>query len=406
MGFKVLRAHGKEKQEWLSLIDNLMSGMKDIHFLPQYGSIYEKTYGFEPFLACYSDDRGYVIQHFVKRSLSNLAFLQNTAANTADVVGGIGSATAASRSTASAAGAAGTTGNAAGVTGSKEYYDISNPYGYGGPVFNCEDAESVKALIRDFETSLRDFFINERFASEFTSLHPLLQNHLLIRESEVVDIVEQKNIVYIDLTLSEQEIWQGMNRGHKSSINKAKRNGVTVTKVDQNAENFAIFNELYYETMRRNQAADRWFFPEDYFANCSTCLGPDRTSMFFARIDGELAAAYFLMHDFSTVYYHFGASDSRFFDLRPSNLLMYETALWAKGKGYKIYHLGGGVSSSPDDNLYRFKAGFSSGSALLYTYSRVLHGPTYEELCKLKIQHELQENGIENESEYFPLYRR
>ncbi len=115
---------------------------------------------------------------------------------------------------------------------------------------------------------------------------------------------------------------------------------------------------------------------------------------------------YFLMHDFSTIYYHFGASDERFFDLRPNNLLMYEIACWGREHGFQSYHLGGGVSSAEDDPLFRYKAGFSNKRATLYTYGRVHHQETYDHLCELKRAHEMKTLGRESESDYFPCYRR
>ena len=76
------------------------------------------------------------------------------------------------------------------------------------------------------------------------------------------------------------------------------------------------------------------------------------SALFFARLGGELVAAYLLIHDEHTAYYHFGASDERWLALRPNNLLMYETMLWAKGRGCAAYHLGGGVSSDENDSFF------------------------------------------------------
>jgi lipid II:glycine glycyltransferase (peptidoglycan interpeptide bridge formation enzyme) len=122
-------------------------------------------------------------------------------------------------------------------------------------------------------------------------------------------------------------------------------------------------------------------------------------------VKGEVASAYLLMHDFSTAYYHFGGSDDRFYNLRPNNLLLFETALWAKRIGFRHYHLGGGVSSTADDSLLRYKAGFSDRRAKLYTYGRVHSRSVYDRLCELKISHERSVGQI-NDSDYFPLYRR
>lgn len=365
MSFRVLSADGEDGKHWRELIAALPPGKQDLHFLPEYGKIYEKTYGHQPFLALYEKGNDFVVQAFIKRSLNELEFLK-----------------------------------AQGIT--KPYYDISNPYGYGGPISNSSEA----GLYRLFDHELCAYCREERIASEFTCLHPLLDNYTLVHGCGSLMPVMQKEIVYLDLSVSEDEIWRGLNRGHRSSINKARRAGVDVRKVALDAANLSLFSDLYYHTMRRNEAAKRWFFPENYFRDCVGMLGEERVSLFIAFVNEEPASAYFLIHDFAMVYYHFGGSYEQFFDLRPNNLLMFEVALWAKRSGYLYYHLGGGVSSSNEDPLFRFKSGFSNSRAALYTYGRVHHQPIYDTLCLLKKKHELSVRQTLTNVDYFPLYRR
>lgn len=369
VGFSVLTADGDDGARWSTLVAALPPEQRDIHFLPDYGRIYEKTYGHRPFLAIYSDEKNFVLQPFVRRRLNDLPFLREQ-----------------------------------GIV--DPYCDISNPYGYGGPLSSCNATKETVALCREFDRHFCAYCKDERIASEFTSLHPLIGNHLLVVDAGYVVPDRQKEIVYVDLTVPEEELWHQINRGNRSSINKARRRGVHIEKEPMEAGNLALFNRLYYQTMRRNKAADRWFFPEDYFRNCLDSLGEERVSLFIAFVDGVPASAYFLLHDYATVYYHFGGSDERFFELRPNNLLMYEVVLWAKRNGFLRYHLGGGVSSTADDPLLHFKAGFSTNRATLFTYSRIHHQPTYNRLCELKQSHERATIGEVTKSDYFPRYRR
>jgi hypothetical protein len=367
--FAILQSYGTDATSWSYLISKLNREDRDLHFLPEYGNLYRTTYDFEPFLVFFGDDEHYVIQPFVKRLLNKLPFLaeQNIA---------------------------------------ETYFDIANPYGYGGPVFRCDSPDEARILFQEFNRHFCEYCMEERIASEFTSLHPFLNSREVIIASGLIDLVQCKDVVYIDLSLPEDEIWKGINRGHRSSINKSKKSGVVIEKVEPSPGHLKVFNGLYFQTMERNQAAARWFFPEDYFQNCCDILGPDRVSLFFAYINGGVASAYLLIHDFTTAYYHFGGSDERFYDFRPNNLLMYEAALWAKRQGYLRFHLGGGVSSAPDDSLLRYKSGFSGRKAALYTYSRIHHKQTYERLCEFKKSYELTTNGAVSVSDYFPLYRR
>jgi len=369
MRFEVLSADGSDGARWSALVQGLAPEQRDIHFIPEYGQIYGKTYGFEPLLALYGDGSSFVMQPFVKRPLNKLPFLKEQ-----------------------------------GV--SQPYYDIANPYGYGGVVCHTESGISTDDLCRGFNESFTSYCVDEGIASEFTSMHPLLGNHKLLLDAGEIIPVKQKEVVFMDLRLNEADLWKGIHKRRVRCIKKAIKNGVRTERVEPSEANFDILNRLYYQTMGRHNAAARWIFPEGYFRNCLEKLGPQRVSLFFAYVGDEVAVATILIHDFEIAYYHFSGSDTRFYELCPSDLLMYEISLWAKRQGYKYFHLGGGVSSAQDDPLFIFKSGFSDGKATLYSYSRVLNGQSYEKLCSLKKRYEQQVDGKESDSDYFPLYRR
>jgi len=360
---------GEESDQWFSFVQKLEPEDRDIHFLPEYARVYEKTYGYEPCLAYCEDGNDFVIQPFMKRPLNGLPFLKEQNVE-------------------------------------ERYYDIANAYGHGGPISRSADSHRASQLLEDFDRYFTAYCLDNKIACEFTSLHPLLERQRIFLDLNLVSATRQKEIVYIDLTVSEKEIWGNLRKGHKSSVKKAVKSGVRIEKMEPTAHNFGILNRLYYSTMERNSAADRWFFPERYFRDCYEQLGKERISLFVAYVGSVPAAACILMHDFDTIYYHFSGSDERFLSHGTNNLMVYEVALWAKQKGYRRFFLGGGVSSSSQDSLFIFKSGFSEKRAPLYTYGRVHHRQTYEYLCSLKRTHEKAALGAEIASDYFPLYRR
>lgn len=369
MGFSVLSTFGEERDRWFSYIERLEPRSRDIHFLPEYGQIYQKTYGYEPFLACYEDGEDFVIQPYVKRPLGGLPFLKEQ-------------------------------------DGRERYFDIANAYGHGGPLAQCNDPDRAPQLLLEYDRRFTAYCAENKIAAEFTSLHPLLERQRLFLNLGLVSGTRQKEIVYVDLTGPEEEIWAGLRKDRKNSIKKARKNGVSVEKVELTPENLGVFNKLYYRTMERNGAADRWYFPEGYFKDSHEQLGKERVSLFVAYVGTAPAAACILMHAFDTIYYHFTGSDERFFSYGAISLMVYEVALWARQEGYLRFFLGGGVSSSPQDSLFMFKSGFSKKTAPLFTYGRVHHKETYEHLCAIKREHEKMTLGTEIESDYFPLYRR
>lgn len=369
MEFRVLTAGSEHRKLWSGLVHRLPAERRDLHFLPEYGLIYHDAYGHEPRLACLEDADNFVIQPFVKRSLNQLPFLLDQ-----------------------------------GIT--EPYFDIANAYGYGGPLCLDPDATGSPALLARFNDSFSAWCAEQHIASEFCCPHPLLRNHQLVAGWPGVKALPQKPVAYLDLTLAEDELWRAVNRGHRSSIQRARKAGVRIERVAANASNLADFERLYASTMDRHQAAGRWYFPANYFHSCVERLGPDRTSLFLASSGNTVASAHLLLHDFGVAYYHFGGSDDAFFSLRPNNLLLYETALWAKRSAHRIYHLGGGVTSSSNDNLLRFKSGFGGSAVPLYTYGRIHDKATYDRLCELKLGHERAARNPAAPADYFPLYRR
>lgn len=216
----------------------------------------------------------------------------------------------------------------------------------------------------------------------------------------------EKSVVVIDLRYDERALWGQLNRGKKSGINKARRSGVTIRQVAPEPVNLQLFSRLYRATMERHNAAPKWFFETSHFADCVAELGEPKTALFFAEVAEEVAAAVLVLLDETVAYYHYAGSDARYSALRPANLLVYETALWAKRMGRLCYHLGGGLTAGTEDTLTRFKSGFSPEARPLYVYGRIHDETTYRALCEFKREHEKKAAAPVIEQDYFPFYRR
>ena len=365
-----MRAEGPEADRWSACVHALPAALRDIHYLPEYGLVYRHSHGFEPLLALYEADEGFVLQPFVRRLLHELPFLS-----------GSGDAGASS--------------------------DIANPYGFGGPLCSLRaDTEAARALYARFAEAFSAWCDDEDIATEFACLHPFFAEHQLALLHGVLEPRYEKDVVYVELHQSAADIEKGMNRGNRSSIAKARRFGVRIEKVEPSGPNIALFGELYRQTMVRRGAAARWHLPEGFFEILCRLLGPQRSSLFFGFAGDQVESAYLLMHAFDTAYYHFAGSSGANPGVRANNLVMLETALWARSAGFRRYHLGGGVTSSAGDTLLRFKAGFSDRRAPLYTYFCVRDVPVYERLCERKRAYERTTDGRESASDFLPLYRR
>lgn len=360
---QLLSSKGPDSIIWRNAFNRLPDERKDIFFLPEYAATYERD-GLEAKAYLVDTGCGCVLYPFLLRPVL-------------------------------------IDGKAASFEGNPAY-DLVSPYGFGGPVASSDDP----AIYREFADTFTAWCLETRLASEFLCPHPFTGTVDIVKCDPAYNHAQGKATVFIDLSGGEGSVWQQLNRGHRSAVNSARKQGVSVDLVTPTAGLYEEFNRLYTETMDRHHAASRWYHPYDYFERCHTLLGPGCCSFFIARVQGALAAWFIVLHGFKTAYYHFAGSDVNWGQTKASQLLMHEVSLWCQSQGYEKLFLGGGVSGQADDTLLRYKMGFSKNTVEHVTAWRILDGAVYEELSHQKETAELLASGHVSSSDFFPAYRR
>ena len=90
--------------------------------------------------------------------------------------------------------------------GLSQDFDIITPYGYGGHLTQ----NSSEQIIQDFRLEFDEYCQKNNIISEFIRFHPLLKNHEYLEG--LIDVVFDRETVYIDLTKSEGEILSNYHR--------------------------------------------------------------------------------------------------------------------------------------------------------------------------------------------------
>lgn len=80
--------------------------------------------------------------------------------------------------------------------------------------------------------------------------------------------------------------------------------------------------------------------------------------MFYAEYNNEIIAMSIILLANKRMHYHLSGVKYEFRPLAPTNLLLYEAALWGSKQGFESFHLGGGLKSS-EDGLFKFKQAFN-----------------------------------------------
>ncbi|WIV12082.1 GNAT family N-acetyltransferase [Proteiniborus sp. MB09-C3] len=276
----------------------------------------------------------------------------------------------------------------------EELYDITTPYGYGGPIIINYKEQSLDKLTADFNKDFEDYCKENNIVSEFIRFHPLVKNHIYF--DSVYDISLNRKTIYIDLT-SEEAIWDNMKLTSRNRIRKAKKNNINVEE-DTSDKSISKFIELYYKTMDKNSADSMYYFDKSYFYKL---INEENNSskIFNAIYDGKTISSMLILIGDEYIHYHLGATDPEYYSMSPNNILFFEVARWGCKNGYKKFHLGGGYSG-PDDSLLRFKKTLNeNGEIDFYLGKKIRNQKTYDRLVEKHMQ-----LGKLNGS-YFPLYR-
>jgi hypothetical protein len=249
--------------------------------------------------------------------------------------------------------------------------DATSPYGYPGPLVAGSDEPT---FLRDALIEGTSLLGSEGIVSLFVRFHPLLNRSM---PDDVGVIVNHGDTVSIDLTQPSEVLWSQTRANHRTQINRSIRAGHRVI-FDTDWERFDAFKSLYRGTMRRI-SADAWYlFDDGYFDGLREALG-ERLKLVTVEIGGTIAAAALFVETCGIVEYHLSGTDERFARQQPTKLMFHVVRAWAKERGNRWFHLGGGVGAA-DDSLLHFKAGFSSLRFPFHTLRVVIMEDEYARL--------------------------
>jgi hypothetical protein len=287
-----------------------------------------------------------------------------------------------------------------GDTGS--LFDAASPYGYSSPLTNAgvgRGSEELAALRRLVQACVAA--LDERGAvTLFVRLHPLLRIPIEPL-TEWGTVVHHGDTVFVDLSRSEEELWNEMRSDHRRDVQTARRRGA-VAFIDKRWDRFADFVAVYQQTMHRVQADAYYHFSDQYFLDLRSALG-DRLHLSIVEIDGRVACAGLVTESGGIVQTHLAGTSDEFLRWSPNKLRIDFLRSWAKARGNRFLHLGGGVGGQVDA-LFNFKAAFSPMRSAYHTWRVVVDEAVYRHI----LAHWESEGGASGEGvdDYFPPYRK
>jgi hypothetical protein len=269
-------------------------------------------------------------------------------------------------------------------------WDTTTPE-FTGPMMFGDDPSLAEAFPVFRDKALR----RQLVVAEFAHLNPWRWSAALLPEG----IEYNREIVWVDTTMTAEELWTThLAHSCRKNINTARAKGVTIFEGTTD-EHLLAFHQIYEATMKRSNALPSYHFPLEFFRAFRDEL-PENSRFMMAEWSGHIVAATLYLHDGEDVFSFLGGADLEFQHIRPTNLVIWETILWAHQAGKKRLVLGGGYK--PDDGIFRFKSTFSRLRKPFYVYKKVHLERDYDLLEDHGRKH-LAMNG--EPITFFPSYR-
>lgn len=341
--FKVLDRN--QKEEWNKIIKSFSKW--DIYYLFEYANSFSLHGDGEPYLIYYEDGNNRFCYPVMKKDISNYYMFENKLEK-------------------------------------NKYYDLSTPYGYGGPLADGTfTKESQETYINEF----KKYALENNIVSLFFRFHPLLNNQEVIKD--VTDIQYVHDTIYMDLS-SEEIINDNLDTKNRNMIRKAIKNNVSI--VIKPIDDYKDFMVVYAETMEKLKATKYYKFSEEYFKYLIDMK--ENANIFYAMYDGKPIAGSIMLFNDQFMHYHLSGTIQEYRNLPATNLLLFEAAKWGCSKGINKFHLGGGLSQ--DDSLFGFKKQFNKHDRIPFYIGRNIfdqNGYNYLKEFRKQIEPEFDMNN-------------
>jgi len=198
------------------------------------------------------------------------------------------------------------------------------------------------------------------------------------RHEHTFDNIQPHQTNIIDLTFSEDQLWQNLDSKYRRNINKGKRHNLKIHKFTQGQE---ALNKFYQVLSFIIKNTNYVMYKEDYFQKVWINLSASGLAQIFVAetVEGELAGSYLLSYDNLGAYELYGGVNKLGRELEAGYLLKWNAILDAQQMNKRFYDHWGVAPKSGSDyldshelyHISKFKAGFG-GNYVEFADSRII----------------------------------
>ncbi|WP_103865522.1 GNAT family N-acetyltransferase [Aquimarina sp. I32.4] len=279
------------------------------------------------------------------------------------------------------------------------YYDVISPYGYSGPLF-CDTVSEED--ITHFWNYVDKWYKDNNVIAEFIRFS-LNGNHKQYSGC----LTKSLSNVRGNLLGTFEDQWRAFLPKVRNNYRKAVNHNLTFKifhKEEITIDIIKIFNDIYVDTMNRNNADSIYFFSGMYFENL-ILSNLNNFTIAIAYYE-EIPVSIELIINYKDVLFAFlGGTNAEYFSYRPNDFLRVKIIEWAIENGIKHYVLGGGMKDG--DGLYKHKKSLfpKDEDAIFYTGRKIVDEKIYDELCLSSDSSYSDVYRINLKDHFFPFYR-
>ena len=162
-----------------------------------------------------------------------------------------------------------------------------------------------------------------------------------------------------------EDVWKGLRKPVQHQIKKSQKLGIHIRTADQR-EDMAIYYKLHVQTRIKKHGMPAQL--KEYFFQLWDTFAPDGTlQLLLAEYQDNPVAGIILLAAGNTIHYAYGASDERYLNLAPNNLLFWTAMSLGCAKGFTRFDLG--RTACDNEGLMEFKRRWgATKEALSYYY--------------------------------------
>lgn len=224
-----------------------------------------------------------------------------------------------------------------------EKFKISSPYGYGGFIYELEEN-----CVNKINTVFENYCKENNIVKEFVRFNLFSKSY----EKYYGNIKAVKKNVIRPINMDPNEMLKDFEYKVRKNLKKAEEHDLKI-QIDKTGETLQDFIKIYYSTMKRNNAKERYYFTDEFFE--SLCQMKENAIIFNVLFNNQVISTELVLYSDKNCYSFLGGTLSEYFYVRPNDFLKYEIIKWAYSNNIKNFVLGGGYTNDINDGILRYK---------------------------------------------------